>query len=171
MKFSTLSAAAALSLAMGVSPALPGISPALLTAQEKYPDGAPKLDYEGQPIAVKAVRAFPKLKIPRPVVLTNFGDGSDRLVVATQYGSILVMPNDESVTEPAVFLDMEEKVTYKDKENEEGFLGLAFHPKYAGTANSSSTIRPAKSRTSRSSRGSRDRRMIRTKPIPPAKSG
>src|SRR5687767_1380282 len=66
MKFSTLSAAA-LSLALGVSPVL-------LTAQEKYPDGAPKLDYEGQPIAVKAVRAFPKLKIPRPIVLTNFGD-------------------------------------------------------------------------------------------------
>lgn len=131
MKFLTVSAAAALTLALGVSPGLSGLSPALLTAQEKYPDGAPKLDYEGQPIAVKAVRAFPKLKIQRPIVLTNFGDGSDRLAVATQYGSILVMPNDESVTEPAVFLDMEEKVSYKDKENEEGFLGLAFHPKYA----------------------------------------
>ena len=28
------------------------------------------------------------------------------------------------------FLDISDRVVYKEKENEEGFLGLAFHPKF-----------------------------------------
>ncbi len=43
---------------------------------------------------------------------------------------IWVMPNDPGVTEPSVFLEMEDKVAYDDKMNEEGLLGLAFHPKF-----------------------------------------
>ena len=82
------------------------------------------------PIAVRTVRAFKDLDIKRPIVVTHAGDDSNRLFVASQLGTIFVMPNEQSVSEPAVFLDLSEKVVYKDKENEEGLLGMAFHPKY-----------------------------------------
>ncbi|HTI52556.1 MAG TPA: family 16 glycoside hydrolase [Planctomycetaceae bacterium] len=66
----------------------------------------------------------------RPIVLTNAGDGSNRVFVATQQGVIHVLKGDGTSTESKVFLDLRDRVTYKDRENEEGFLGFAFHPKY-----------------------------------------
>src|SRR5262245_46633369 len=91
---------------------------------------AAALEFTEKPIAVEAVRAFPELKFRRPIVLTHANDGSDRVFVAEQTGKVFVFPNDESVEEPTLFLDLEPKVTYKDNENEEGFLGMAFHPKF-----------------------------------------
>jgi quinoprotein glucose dehydrogenase len=78
-------------------------------------------------------RAFPSLRITRPVVVTNAKDGSGRLFVCTQQGIISVFPNRQDVIEEQVetFLNIDEKVVYKDQENEEGLLGMAFHPKYA----------------------------------------
>jgi quinoprotein glucose dehydrogenase len=78
-------------------------------------------------------RAFPNLKITRPVVLTHAGDGSGRLFVCTQQGMVSAFPNRQDVNEEQVetFLDISSKVDYEDKENEEGLLGLAFHPRYA----------------------------------------
>ncbi|HEV3338972.1 MAG TPA: PQQ-dependent sugar dehydrogenase [Pirellulales bacterium] len=75
-------------------------------------------------------RAFPNLEFNRPLVLTHAGDGSNRVFVASQLGKVFVFPNDQDVIESAEFLDIESRVRYNDKENEEGFLGLAFHPKY-----------------------------------------
>jgi glucose/arabinose dehydrogenase len=66
----------------------------------------------------------------RPIVLTHPGDGSNRIFVAIQQGTIHVFPNDPKADKTQVFLDIQERVSYKDKENEEGFLGLAFHPQY-----------------------------------------
>jgi glucose/arabinose dehydrogenase len=66
----------------------------------------------------------------RPIVVTHAGDGSGRLFVATQQGVIHVIKGDGTSTESKVFLDLRDRVTYKDRENDEGFLGLAFHPKY-----------------------------------------
>lgn len=88
----------------------------------------PKVDES--PLPVKMVRAWPKLKVRRPVAIANAGDGSGRVFVCTQQGIVHIMPKDGDGTETQVFLDIEEKVTYKDKENEEGLLGLAFHPKF-----------------------------------------
>ena len=61
-------------------------------------------------------------------MLTHAGDGTNRVFVATQQGVIHVFPNDQKATKTKVFLDIQDRVTYNDKTNEEGFLGLAFHP-------------------------------------------
>ena len=66
----------------------------------------------------------------RPLVLTHAGDGSDRVFVATEHGVIHVFPNDQKATKTKVFLDIQDRVVYDDNQNEEGFLGLAFHPNY-----------------------------------------
>jgi len=64
----------------------------------------------------------------RPIVLTHAGDGSNRVFVATQRGVIHSFAPDAK--ESNVYFDMQPKVAYADNQNEEGFLGLAFHPKY-----------------------------------------
>ncbi len=81
-------------------------------------------------LSVKVEPAFPKLRVYRPIVVTHADDGSNRLFIASQNGIIHVIPNDRKVTRTTVYLDMKSKVVYKDKENEEGLLGLAFHPQY-----------------------------------------
>ncbi|MBL8794052.1 MAG: PQQ-dependent sugar dehydrogenase [Planctomycetia bacterium] len=66
----------------------------------------------------------------RPVILTHAGDGSNRLFVGTQHGVLHVLPNDPKAAKSQVFLDLQDRVAYDDKTNEEGFLGLAFHPNF-----------------------------------------
>lgn len=97
-----------------------------------------------RPLPLESALAFPDLKWAgwepvdeqgrvqqlRPIVLTHAGDGTNRVFVATQQGVIHVFPNDQKARETKVFLDIEKRVTYNDKQNEEGFLGLAFHPNY-----------------------------------------
>jgi glucose/arabinose dehydrogenase len=87
-------------------------------------------EVDQSPLPLTAKRAFPALKFRRPIVLTHAGDGSDRVFIASQYGKIHVLPNDQAAEATEIFLDIEDRVVYKDKQNEEGFLGLAFHPKY-----------------------------------------
>jgi glucose/arabinose dehydrogenase len=69
----------------------------------------------------------------RPLVLTHASDGSNRVFVATQHGVIHVFPNDQKATKTKIFLDIQDRVTYRDDQNEEGFLGLAFPPDYRKT--------------------------------------
>lgn len=66
----------------------------------------------------------------RPIELTHANDQSGRIFVATQHGVVHVFPNDQAVKQTKVFLDIQEKVRYNDATNEEGFLGLTFHPSY-----------------------------------------
>lgn len=82
------------------------------------------------PLAVSAERAFPNLDFERPIVVTHAGDGSNRLFVAEQEGIIKVLKNDQEADEASVFLDIDERCVYADKQNEEGLLGLAFHPNF-----------------------------------------
>jgi glucose/arabinose dehydrogenase len=64
----------------------------------------------------------------RPIVLTHAGDGSKRTFVATQHGVIhSIAPK---AKKSQVFMDISERVRYQDMTNEEGLLGLAFHPKF-----------------------------------------
>jgi quinoprotein glucose dehydrogenase len=64
----------------------------------------------------------------RPILLTHAGDGSGRMFVPQQQGIVHVFSADSKETK--IFLDLSKQVRYIDKENEEGFLGMAFHPKY-----------------------------------------
>jgi glucose/arabinose dehydrogenase/sugar lactone lactonase YvrE len=103
--------------------------------------GAP---VDNTPLPVEPKVAFPDLQwegwtgesatgkiIPhRPVVLTHAGDGSDRVFVGTQQGVLHVFPNDQKAKKTKKFLDLQDRVKYSDASNEEGFLGLAFSPKY-----------------------------------------
>jgi glucose/arabinose dehydrogenase len=66
----------------------------------------------------------------RPLVLTHAGDGTNRVFVATQHGVIHVFPNDQKAAKTQIFLDIQERVSYDDNQNEEGFLGLTFHPNF-----------------------------------------
>jgi glucose/arabinose dehydrogenase len=72
--------------------------------------------------------AFPNLSFTRPLDLENAGDGTNRLFVVEQRGVISVFPNDSNVTQKKNFLDIQGRVD--DGGNEEGLLGLAFHPDY-----------------------------------------
>lgn len=69
----------------------------------------------------------------RPIFLTHAGDGTNRVFVPTQQGTIHVFANTDKPQTSAVFLDLRDRVKYNDNTNEEGFLGLAFHPKYKET--------------------------------------
>lgn len=62
----------------------------------------------------------------RPLLLIHAGDGSGRLFVVEQGGSIYVVQNGETLAEP--FLNIEERVGSDG--NEQGLLGLAFHPDF-----------------------------------------
>ena len=80
----------------------------------------------------------------RPVGITSAGDGSNRLFVIEQAGVIYVILEGETTAQP--FLDIRDRVN--SSANEQGLLGLAFHPQYANngyfyvnyTADSGSTI-------------------------------
>lgn len=111
------------------------------------PAQVPGQPVDDSPLPLETALAFPDLKWTgwsgetdagkvnplRPIVLTHAGDGSNRVFVATQHGVIHVFPNDQKAKQTKVFLDIEKKVRYLDKENEEGFLGLCFHPDYKKT--------------------------------------
>ena len=108
------------------------------------PAQIPGFEVNDKPLSVKTEVAFPNLKWTgwdpqtsagtanplRPIVLTHAGDGSNRVFVATQHGVIHAFPNDQKATETKVFLDIQDRVKYSDRTNEEGLLGLAFHPKF-----------------------------------------
>jgi len=120
---------------------VPDMKGGTLTA---IPTQIPGFEVDESPLSVKTEIAFPELKWTgwspetadgksnplRPIVLTHAGDGSNRVFVATQHGVIHVFPNDPKATETKVFLDIQERVQYDDRTNEEGLLGVAFHPKF-----------------------------------------
>ena len=122
----------------------------ILVAEQKagtvtaVPITVPGAEVDESPLRVETAVAFPDLKWTgwkpetdngkpnplRPIVLTHAGDGSNRVFVATEQGVIHVFPGDQKATKTTIFLDLQDRVTYKDDMNEEGFLGLAFHPQF-----------------------------------------
>jgi glucose/arabinose dehydrogenase len=74
------------------------------------------------------VVAFPNLKINRPVALAYPEDGSNLLFVVEQHtATIYSFPNDKNTKDKREFLKLPDPI---NRGNEEGLLGLAFHPKY-----------------------------------------
>ena len=79
--------------------------------------------------ALGVERAFPGLSFTRMVALAYPDDGTDRLFLVLQSGSIMVFRDDQTVSSADTFLDIRQRVS--DRGNEEGLLGLAFDPQYA----------------------------------------
>jgi glucose/arabinose dehydrogenase len=108
------------------------------------PTPIPGHEVDQRPLPFQSVPAFPKLNWTgwkgiteqgkvvehRPILLTHAADGSQRNFVAIQQGTIHVFPNDPNAEKTKIFLDINKKVFYSDQENEQGLLGLAFHPNY-----------------------------------------
>jgi hypothetical protein len=108
------------------------------------PITVPGAEINEEPLPLKTAVAFPSLQWTgwkgetddgrintlRPIVLTHAGDGSNRVFVATQHGVIHAFPNEQTATKTTILLDIHDRVAYNDNTNEEGFLGLAFHPRF-----------------------------------------
>lgn len=76
------------------------------------------------------VNAYPNLSFTRPVDYQYADDSTNRVFVVEQRGVISVFEDDPAVSDKQVFLDISGPVD--DESNEEGLLGLAFHPDYLG---------------------------------------
>ncbi len=99
-------------------------------AGNRTPAPAPGPDQPSAPVAPAPVSANFTLKevasgLTRPLQLTHAGD--DRLFVVEQTGRIRIIKDGKLL--PTPFLDVSAKLTTKG--NEQGLLGLAFHPDYA----------------------------------------
>lgn len=66
-------------------------------------------------------------ELERPLDIQNAGDGSGRLFIVEQAGVIRILQEGALLATP--FLDIRERVD--DTGNEQGLLGLAFHPEFA----------------------------------------
>ena len=71
--------------------------------------------------------AFPDLSFNKPLDIQNAGDGTGRLFIVEQQGRIFVTDSSTAIS-PTLFLDISNRVD--DSGNEEGLLGLAFHPDF-----------------------------------------
>ena len=78
-------------------------------------------------ISYVATEAFPGLKFSDPVELVNAKDGSNRLFVVEQEGTIRFFNAGQKPTASTLFLDIKSKVK---SGGEMGLLGLAFHPNF-----------------------------------------
>ncbi len=101
-------------------------------------------EVDQRPLDVQVVPAFTDLEWPDsltgadsgtakpllPLALTGAGDGSNRVFVTTQYGRILSFDNDPATKQISTFLDINDRVRFDPNQNEEGLLGLAFHPNF-----------------------------------------
>jgi glucose/arabinose dehydrogenase len=77
--------------------------------------------------AAPAIKIVPVAQLgASPVGISNAGDGSGRLFVLLKAGKILIYSGGEVL--PVPFLDIRDRVSQVD---EQGLLGLAFHPDYA----------------------------------------
>jgi glucose/arabinose dehydrogenase len=75
---------------------------------------------------VELHNGFPALKVERPLWLGEAPDGSGRLFIVEQQGRILIIPKGGEGANSGEFLNIVDRKPLV--ENEEGLLGLAFHP-------------------------------------------
>ena len=72
-------------------------------------------------LGVSIESAFPNLRIARPIVITHAGDGSNRIFVASQLGSVHIFEKNSEVEESAVFFDHEELLLIKTKRTKKAY--------------------------------------------------
>ena len=112
----------------------------------RLPDGKlPRKPADGT-LSLEAVPAFPGLgwegwsplsddgkPVPplRPLMVTHANDGSGRRFIVEQSGLIYVIAKDGQKAK--IFLDIRDITRPWKKANEEGLLGLAFHPRFSET--------------------------------------
>ena len=73
--------------------------------------------------------AFPNLStFIKPLGIEFPNDNSNRLFIVEQAGKIYVIENSPDISQKILFLDISD-IVY-DAQNEEGLMGLAFHPNY-----------------------------------------
>ena len=80
----------------------------------------------GGPVPRIALQQLP-FGFTQPLYLTHAGDGSGRRFVVEKGGTIRIVKGDQVL--PTPFLNISSKV--RASGNEQGLLGLAFHPRYA----------------------------------------
>jgi len=112
----------------------------------RLPEGKLSQEPNDGMLPVAAVPAFPEITwqgwsaesddgkpVPplRPLLLTHAGDGTGRRFVLEQSSMIHVI--DPAGRRAELFLDLREATRPWNKSNEEGLLGLAFHPRFAET--------------------------------------
>ncbi len=105
-------------------PALPRFTAVDTSRVMGSPDPLPTMRFE---------RAFPSLRIPRPVMPTHADDGTNRMFVVTQDGLIYVFPNRHDVSRANVFLDIQANVSRPGGDN--GMFAVAFHPRFKENGN------------------------------------
>ena len=94
-----------------------GGQPALLTVDYHLPSPTDGLELE-----------LITSELVRPVVITHAGDESNRLFIVEQAGVIRIVDLADDTLLPTPFLDITTLV--EDGANEQGLLGLAFHPEF-----------------------------------------
>jgi glucose/arabinose dehydrogenase len=88
----------------------------------------PEIEWEGWTPVDERGKQNPPL---RPIHVTHAGDGSGRLFVVDQSGMIHTIPTDGSARKATLWLDRRDQVHPFPQDDEEGFLGFAFHPRFA----------------------------------------
>jgi len=76
---------------------------------------------------LKLVNAYPNLKLQRPLWLEQLPDG--RMFALEQRGKIHILPKNSKGKKTRLFFDIEARKPYV--KDEEGLLGMAFHPQYS----------------------------------------
>ena len=76
---------------------------------------------------LKLVNAYPNLKLKRPLWLEQLPDG--RTFLLEQRGKIHILPKNPKGKKTKLFFDIEARKPYM--KDEEGLLGMAFHPQFS----------------------------------------
>ena len=95
-----------------------------LATQAEAQDSASPTESPGYKTEV----AFPSIGFDRPVAMAHPDDGSQLLFVVEQHqAKIYSFTNTRETSDKQLFLELPDPIC---KENEEGLLGLTFHPRY-----------------------------------------
>ncbi len=104
------------------------ILPFLFSCSSDDGSPAPSDDVDPGETSFSVENAFPNLSFSRPLDFQSPDDSSNRIFVVEQGGTIQVFQNDATVNSAEVFLDISNLID--TNANEQGLLGLAFHPDF-----------------------------------------